>query len=125
MDRRGQIREAVAIAGARYDFRGKSGLAFCCDGADLTSLPPLTAVHLAGEDLSMFDAPKCDFCFWFPDGGADGTNAALAEASYACKTMFFLSSVGQSAHETVLRHTRYEHALELGRAGAWRVIMCW
>jgi len=125
VDRSGQIKEAVAIAGARYNFRGKSGVAFWCEDTDLASLPPLAAAHRAGEDPSAFGTPKCDFCFWLPDGGAKGAEAALAEASYACKTMFFLSLAGRAAHESVLRRARYEHALELGRAGAWRVLMCW
>lgn len=108
----------------RYDFRRKSGIAFC----ERTQPGLPGAAHGFGDDV-----PECDFCIWlagFADAAATDRGAAeakLAEVSYRCGTLFFSAPdlLGRPASEMVLRHTRYEHALDIGSVNGHSVFMCW
>jgi len=130
-DRTKRTREMISLAKARYDFGGKTGVAMCCANGDTNLMPLLIGSHSAGEDIMSFDVPECDFCVWlhgFTDEIRNDRGAAeakLAEVSFRCKTMFFSSGLARPVEETVLRHTRYEHAIEIGRAGGRPVYMCW
>jgi len=125
------MHEMMMLVRSRYNFTGKSGVAVCCADGDEAAMPDLVASHRAGEGLGDFDVPSCDFCLWLR-GFSDEVNrnrgvaeAKLAEASFRCKTLFFSPGLSRPVEETVLRHTRYEHAKELGRVGGRPVYMCW
>lgn len=119
-----RIRQALTLIRARYDFRGKSGIT-------LAKRPhpglPGTA-HAFGDEV-----PECDFCIWLTgfaeEAGKDrdAAEAELTEVSYRCGTLFFSAPGlgGRPANEIVLRHTRYEHALDIGSADGHSVFMCW
>jgi len=131
VDRTKRTREMISLAEARYDFKGKTGVAMCCANGDANLIPQLIASHSAGDGIMTFDVPECDFCVWLHGfAGEMRTNRGeaetkLAEVSFRCKTMFFSSGLSRPVEETVLRHTRYEHAIEIGRAGGRPVYMCW
>ncbi len=120
MDSAEYIRRALTLIRCRYDFRGKSGVAF-------HKRIPHGAVHGLGDDV-----PECDFCIWLTgfakaaEADRSSAEAKLAEVSYRCGTLFFSApSLGRPANEIVLRHTRYEHALDIGSVDGHSVFMCW
>ena len=121
----------ISLAKARYNFAGKAGVAMCCANGDANLMPQLIALHSEDDGIASFDVPECDFCLWLHGfanemkNDRDATETKLAEVSFRCKTMFFSSSLTRPAEETVLRHTRYEHANEIGRVGGRPVYMCW
>ncbi len=124
MDSGEHLRQAMALIRCRYDFRRKSGIAF--HKQIRPGVPG--AAHGFGDDV-----PKCDFCIWlagFADAAATDRAAAeakLAEVSYRCGTLFFSAPdlLGRPASEMVLRHTKYEHALDIGSVDGHSVFMCW
>jgi len=127
-----RTREMISLVRARYRFDGKVGVAMCCADGDEANMPPLVGVHRVGDDIASFEIPaSCDFCMWLSGfanevkSNRGATESKLAEASFRCKTMFFSSGLARPVEETVLRHTRYERAVEVGRVDGQPVYMCW
>lgn len=122
MDGVEHIKRAMALIRCRYDFHGKSGITF---HERICGLPGET--HGFGDDV-----PECDFCIWLTGFAAVAVadrcaaEAKLAEVSYRCGTLFFSApNLGRPASEMVLRHTKYEHALNIGSTDGRSVFMCW
>jgi len=117
-----RIEQTLELMNSRYDFRGKSGIV----------LAERPVPGLPGDLHGSGDVPRCDFCIWLTgfaeEAGADRdtAEAKLAEVSYRCGTLFFSApGLGRAASELVLRHTRYEHALDIGIVNGHGVFMCW
>lgn len=121
MDNERYIKRALKLIGQRYDFRGKVGITL----SDGSILP--------GAEHNFSDVvPECDFCIWLTgfteaaEVDREAAEAKLAEVSYRCGTLFFSAhGPGKPANETALRHTRYEHALDIGSVDEHSVFMCW
>lgn len=123
MDNAKYIRRALKLIRQRYDFHGKRGIAF----SD-------THESVLPGDMHNLDGgvPECDFCIWltgFAEATAvdrDAAETKLAEISYRCGTLFFSApGLGKPANEMALRHTRYEHAIDIGGVDGHSVFMCW
>jgi len=121
MQRNEHIKHTLTLIRKRYDFCGKSGISI----TGRTEMPG--SPHSLDDDV-----PECDFCLWligFADAdklNRDKTEKKLAEVSYRCGILFFSApGLGRSVSEMVLRHTRYEHAIDIGIAGGHNVFMCW